>query len=158
MLLHMTASQNADRRIIDDMLCFSLYAASRATTQAYRRILKPWGLTYPQYLVLVELWEHEPRTVGELGGDLALDSGTLSPLLSRLEKLGHVARTRSSDDARVVAIHLTAQGHALRDELAHVSDEIRRCLAVSPAAARALLADLHAYTDAVDASNAAASA
>ncbi|WP_458042587.1 MULTISPECIES: MarR family winged helix-turn-helix transcriptional regulator [Bacteria] len=158
MLLHMTASQNADRRIIDDMLCFSLYAASRATTQAYRRILKPWGLTYPQYLVLVELWEHEPRTVGELGGDLALDSGTLSPLLSRLEKLGHVARTRSSDDARVVSIHLTAQGHALRDELAHVSDEIRRCLAVSPAAARALLADLHAYTDAVDASIAAASA
>ena len=154
----MTASQNADRRVIDDMLCFSLYAASRATTQAYRRILKPWGLTYPQYLVLIELWEHEPRTVGELGDDLALDSGTLSPLLSRLEKLGHVARTRSSEDARVVSIHLTAQGHALRGELAHVTDEIRRCLSISPAAARALLTELHAYTDAVDASNAAASA
>jgi len=148
----------ARQRAIDNMLCFSLYAASRATTQAYRRILKPWGLTYPQYLVLVELWESEPHTVGELGNDLALDSGTLSPLLSRLEKLGHVARTRSSDDARVVSIHLTAQGRALRGELAHVSGEIRRCLTVSPAAARALLAELHAYTDAVEASNAAASA
>ena len=153
----MTPSQNADGRAIDSMLCFSLYAASRATTQAYRRILKPWGLTYPQYLVLVELWERAPRTVGELGDDLALDSGTLSPLLSRLEKLGHVARTRSVADARVVSIGLTERGRALRGELSHVTDEIRRCLAVSPAAARALLADLHAYTDAVDASNAAAS-
>ncbi len=154
----MATSQNAEARAIDGMLCFALYAASRATTQAYRRILKPWGLTYPQYLVLIELWEREPRTVGELGDDLALDSGTLSPLLSRLEKLGHVARTRSSDDARVVSISLTAQGRALRAELAHVTDEIRRCLAVSPAAAGALLADLHAYTDAVDASTVAASA
>lgn len=154
----MATNEKAEQRAIDNMLCFSLYAASRATTQAYRRILKPWGLTYPQYLVLIELWEREPRTVGELGDDLALDSGTLSPLLSRLEKLGHVARTRSTDDARVVSIRLTPQGQALRGELAHVTDEIRRCLAVSPAAARALLADLHAYTDAVSASNAAASA
>ena len=153
----MATPHGADARAIDSMLCFSLYAASRATTQAYRRILKPWGLTYPQYLVLVELWEREPRTVGELGDDLALDSGTLSPLLSRLEKLGHVARTRSVADARVVSIGLTERGRALRGELSHVTDEIRRCLAVSPAAARALLADLHAYTDAVDASNAEAS-
>lgn len=154
----MTSVPQSGERAIDGMLCFSLYAASRATTQAYRRILKPWGLTYPQYLVLVELWESEPRTVGELGDDLALDSGTLSPLLTRLEKLGHVVRTRSSDDARVVSIGLTVQGRALRAELARVADEIRRCLTVSPAAAKALLADLHAYTDAVDASNAAASA
>ena len=154
----MTNAPPQGRRAIDEMLCFSLYAASRATTQAYRRILKPWGLTYPQYLVLIELWEREPRTVSELGDDLALDSGTLSPLLSRLEKLGHVMRTRSSEDARVVSISLTAQGHELRAELALVADEIRRCLTVSPAAAQALLADLHAYTDAMDASNAAASA
>lgn len=146
------------QRAIDGMLCFALYAASRATTQAYRRILKPWGLTYPQYLVLIELWEGEPRTVGELGDDLALDSGTLSPLLSRLEKLGHVVRSRSHDDARVVSISLTPQGRALRTELAQVADEMRRCLAVSPSATEALLTDLHAYTDAVGASNAAASA
>lgn len=151
----MVDSQSTDGRAIDGMLCFALYAASRATAQAYRRILKPWGLTYPQYLVLVELWEREPRTVGELGDDLALDSGTLSPLLSRLEKLGHVARTRSSDDARVVSIGLTARGRALRDELAHVAGEIRRCMAIAPGPARAMLAELRAYTDAVDASNAA---
>lgn len=151
----MTSDALGEPRALDNMLCFALYAASRATTQAYRRILKPWGLTYPQYLVLVELWEREPRTVGELGDDLALDSGTLSPLLSRLEKLGHVARTRSSEDARVVSIGLTDRGRALQSELAHVSGEIRRCIAIGPDAARAMLTELHAYTDAVDASNAA---
>lgn len=151
----MTPDAPAETRALDNMLCFALYAASRATAQAYRRILKPWGLTYPQYLVLVELWEREPLTVGELGEDLALDSGTLSPLLSRLEKLGHVARTRSSEDARVVSIGLTERGRALRDELAHVAGDIRRCMAVTPDVARRMLTELHAYTGAVDASNTA---
>lgn len=150
----MRSDATVEPRALDNMLCFALYAASRATTQAYRRILKPWGLTYPQYLVLVELWEHEPRTVGELGDDLALDSGTLSPLLSRLEKLGHVTRSRSREDARVVQIGLTAEGRGLQGELAHVSGEIRRCISITPAAGRGMLAQLHAYTDAVDASNA----
>lgn len=154
----MPPDRDAQGHALDNMLCFALYAASRATTQAYRRILKPWGLTYPQYLVLVELWEREPRTVGELGDDLALDSGTLSPLLSRLEKLGYVARARSSVDARVVSIGLTPQGQGLRDELAHVPGEIRRCMAIAPDPARAMLADLHAYTDGVAASNEALTA
>nr|WP_141933967.1 MarR family transcriptional regulator [Microbacterium sp. SLBN-146] len=140
------------------MVCFSLYAASRATTQAYRRILAPWGLTYPQYLVLVELWERDPRTVGELGDDLALDSGTLSPLLSRLEKAGHVVRERVSEDARVVSVRLTERGRRLRAELAHVAGELVRCSALSASNARALLAELHAYTDALDASLKSASA
>ncbi|MDL5485605.1 MarR family winged helix-turn-helix transcriptional regulator [Microbacterium wangruii] len=153
----MTEPQHTDERAIDGMLCFSLYAASRATTQVYRRLLKPSGLTYPQYLVLLELWEHESLTVSDLGRDLALDSGTLSPLLSRLENLGHVARTRSTADARVVTIALTASGRALRAELAHVPGEVFRCMAVSPATARAMLANLRAYTDAVEASNIAAS-
>ncbi len=153
----MADTQHTGERAIDGMLCFSLYAASRATTQVYRRLLKPWGLTYPQFLVLLELWGREPLTVSDLGRDLALDSGTLSPLLTRLENLGHVARTRSSEDARVVTISLTESGRALRAELAHVPGEVFRCMAVSPSAARALLANLHAYTDAVEASNAAAS-
>ena len=149
----MAPNRTSEARAIDNMLCFALYAASRATTQAYRRILKPWGLTYPQYLVLMELWEGEPRTVGELGHDLALDSGTLSPLLSRLEKLGHVARTRSSDDARVVSIGLTEQGRGLRAELSHVPGEIGRCTGLTLDGARGMVAELHDYTDAVNASN-----
>ena len=153
----MTDTQHTGERTIDGMLCFSLYAASRATTQVYRRLLKPWGLTYTQYLVLLELWERDPRTVGDVGRDLALDSGTLSPLLSRLENLGHVTRTRSTEDARVVTIGLTASGRALRAELAHVPGEVFRCMAVSPATAHAMLASLRAYTDSVEASNAAAS-
>lgn len=153
----MTETQHTGERAIDGMLCFSLYAASRATTQVYRRLLKPWGLTYPQYLVLLELWEREPLTVSELGRDLALDSGTLSPLLSRLEKLGFVARTRSSEDARMVAIGLTDSGRGLRADLAHVPGEVFRCMAVSPATAQSLLTGVRAYTDAVEASNAAAS-
>ncbi|WP_374113933.1 MarR family winged helix-turn-helix transcriptional regulator [Microbacterium jiangjiandongii] len=153
----MTDTQHTGERAIDGMLCFSLYAASRATTQVYRRLLKPWGLTYPQYLVLLELWERGPLTVSDLGSDLALDSGTLSPLLTRLEKLGHVARTRSSEDARVVTIGLTESGRALRTELAHVPGEVFRCMSVSPATAQALVANLRAYTDAVEASNIAAS-
>lgn len=152
----MASSEKTQERALDRMLCFSLYAASRATTQAYRRLLKPWSLTYPQYLVLIELWESQPRTVGELGDDLMLDSGTLSPLLSRLESLGYLARARSTADARVVAIHLTDAGLALRDELAHVPSEIARCMAISRASAVELVAELRYYTASVQASAAMA--
>ncbi|MFZ7087471.1 MarR family winged helix-turn-helix transcriptional regulator [Curtobacterium sp. RRHDQ10] len=105
---------------VDEMVCFSLYAASRATTQAYRALLAPWGLTYPQYLVLVLLWSDGPLTVGTLGDRLDLDSGTLSPLLKRMADAGVVVRTRSRDDERVVTVDLTDRGRALREDLAHV--------------------------------------
>jgi DNA-binding MarR family transcriptional regulator len=105
---------------VDEMVCFSLYAASRATTQAYRALLAPWGLTYPQYLVLVLLWTDGPQTVGGLGDRLDLDSGTLSPLLRRMEDAGVVVRTRSRDDERVVTIDVTDHGRQLRDDLSHV--------------------------------------
>lgn len=104
----------------DEMLCFSLYTASRATTQAYRELLDPWGLTYGQYLVLVVLWTEQELTVSALGEALLLDSGTLSPMLRRMETAGLVQRTRDSADQRVVVISLTHRGRALRDELAHV--------------------------------------
>lgn len=104
----------------DEMLCFSLYTASRATTQAYRELLDPWGLTYGQYLVLVVLWTEQELTVSALGDALQLDSGTLSPMLRRMEAAGLVQRTRDSADQRVVVISLTHRGRALRDELAHV--------------------------------------
>lgn len=94
-------------------MCFALYSASRAATAVYRPILDDLGLTYPQYLVMLVLWESEPRGVKELGQELGLDSGTLSPLLKRLEALGLVERRRSGDDERRVAIHLTTAGRDL---------------------------------------------
>jgi DNA-binding MarR family transcriptional regulator len=99
---------------LDRHLCFALYRASRAFTRAYAPLLEPIGLTYPQYLVFLALWERDGRAVHELGDCLALDSGTLTPLLKRLEQRGLIERRRRSDDERVVEIFLTATGRGLR--------------------------------------------
>jgi DNA-binding MarR family transcriptional regulator len=98
---------------LDRQVCFALYSASRAATAVYRPVLEDLGLTYPQYLAMLVLWENEPRGVKELGDELGLDSGTLSPLLKRLEALGLVERRRSGEDERRVAIHLTPAGRRL---------------------------------------------
>src|SRR3954454_4785619 len=103
-----------DPLLVDQQLCFALYNASRAVIRAYAPLLQPLGLTYPQYLVLLVLWERDGVAVKDLGARLALDSGTLTPLLKRLEERGYVARRRDTDDERVVRIHLTAAGRALR--------------------------------------------
>jgi DNA-binding MarR family transcriptional regulator len=95
-------------------LCFALYSASRAVINLYRPVLEPLGLTYPQYLVLLVLWEHGDTTVKNLGGELMLDSGTLSPLLKRMESAGLVRRARRPDDERSVLVSLTEAGAALR--------------------------------------------
>ncbi len=99
---------------LDQQLCFALYAATRAVTRAYAPLLEPLGLTYPQYLVMLVLWEHDRLPVHELGDRLALDSGTLTPLCKRLEQQGLVARARDDVDQRVVRIGLTPAGRALR--------------------------------------------
>lgn len=101
---------------IDEFVCFAMYTASHATTQAYREVLKPWRLTYPQYLALVVLAAGD-RSVRELGDELGLDSGTLSPLLRRLEDRGLVARRRDGDDERVVRASLTAAGREVHAEV-----------------------------------------
>ena len=110
--------------VTDEMVCFSLYAASRATTQLYRTLLEPWGLTYPQYLVLVALWREGEQTVSSLGELLQLDSGTLSPLLRRMEQSGLVVKERRSHDERVVTVATGPRGTELRAELAHVPSRI----------------------------------
>src|SRR5512141_147840 len=92
---------------LEDQLCFALYNASRALTRAYAPLLAPLGVTYPQYLVLLVLWERDGLPVKELGERLTLDSGTLTPLLKRLEHQGLVERRRGEDDERIVRIHLT---------------------------------------------------
>ena len=100
---------------LDNQVCFALYSASLAMTKLYKPLLDAIGLTYPQYLVMLVLWEGDGLTVSELGERLFLDSGTLTPLLKRLETSGHIARLRDVQDERRVRITLTAEGCALRD-------------------------------------------
>ncbi|WP_040338709.1 MarR family winged helix-turn-helix transcriptional regulator [Candidatus Blastococcus massiliensis] len=109
---------------LDDQLCFALYAASRAVTARYRPMLEAIGLTYPQYLVMMLLWEEDHQTVGQLGSRLALDSGTLSPLLKRLTAAGLVTRHRRLEDERSVAIALTDDGRALQEKAYGISQEM----------------------------------
>lgn len=106
------------------MLCFSIYAAGHAFTQLYRPLLDRLGLTYPQYLVMVTLWNRDGQNVKELGRTLFLDSSTLTPLLKRLDAAGLVTRTRNPRDEREVLLHLTPAGQALKGEAA----EIMRCV------------------------------
>jgi MarR family transcriptional regulator, organic hydroperoxide resistance regulator len=111
----MAADKDAlDALHLDRQLCFALYSASRAVTRAYGPLLEPLGVTYPQYLVMLVLWEEESASVKELGARLALDSGTLTPLLKRLEQRGLVSRRRDADDERIVRIELTTAGKQLR--------------------------------------------
>ena len=99
---------------LDRQLCFALYSASLAMTKAYKPMLAELGLTYPQYLVMLALWQHGSQRVGELGERLGLDSGTLTPLAKRLQTLGLIERKRSDVDERQVEISLTAEGKKLR--------------------------------------------
>ena len=101
---------------LDNQVCFALYSASLAMTKLYKPLLDQIGLTYPQYLVMLVLWEQDGVTVSELGERLFLDSGTLTPLLKRLEAQGQIARLRDVQDERRVRITLTAEGRALRDQ------------------------------------------
>jgi MarR family transcriptional regulator, organic hydroperoxide resistance regulator len=110
---------------LDAQLCFPLYAATRAVTRAYGALLAETGLTYPQYLALLALWGADgPMTVGELGARLRLDSGTLTPLLKRLESAGHVSRSRAAADERRVRVEVTESGWRLRDRVAGVPLEL----------------------------------
>lgn len=99
--------------LLDAQLCFSLYAASRAMTAAYAPLLEPLGLTYPQYLVMLVLWEADGLSVKDVGARLQLDSGTLTPLLKKLEAQGLLTRARDDQDARVLRVTLTRAGRAL---------------------------------------------
>ncbi|MDB5867836.1 MAG: transcriptional regulator, MarR family [Polaromonas sp.] len=105
---------------LDNQLCFALYSTSLAMTRLYKPLLKALGITYPQYLALLVLWEHDGLTVSELGERLFLDSGTLTPLLKRLEASGLVSRLRAVEDERRVHIRLTPAGYALKAEAAHI--------------------------------------
>lgn len=109
---------------LENQLCFAIVTAARNVVSIYRPVLEPLGLTHPQYLVMLALWERAPRSLRELADELAMEPATLSPLVKRLEAQGRVARGRSADDERVLEISLTADGHALRREALRVPGEI----------------------------------
>ncbi len=113
-----------DLLALDRQVCFALAAASRTVISLYRPILAPMGLTHPQYLVMLALWERSPRTVRDIGEALSLEPATLSPLLKRLETGGLVTRTRKADDERSLDVELTAAGKALRAQAEKVPGQI----------------------------------
>ena len=108
---------------VEDMLCFAIYSANHAMNRFYQPLLKELGLTYPQYLALLALWRKNDQTVGELGETLFLESNTLTPLIKRLEALGHVTRMRDPKDERQVRVSLTPQGRSLEAEAACVPEK-----------------------------------
>ncbi|MGH1417334.1 MAG: MarR family winged helix-turn-helix transcriptional regulator [Hyphomicrobiaceae bacterium] len=110
--------------LLDSQLCFALYAASRAVTKSFRDFLGPMGITYPQYLVLVVLWENDGSTISEVGRRLHLDSGTLTPLMKRLESDGIVERRRGTRDEREVEVWLTQSGIDLKPKAAHAQASV----------------------------------
>jgi DNA-binding MarR family transcriptional regulator len=119
-----TSSEPVEALHLDRQLCFALYGAANRMTRLYRPLLDALGLTYPQYLAMLVLWEASPRTVGALGEALDLESSTLTPLLKRLETQGLVARTRDPEDERRVIVALTSAGVALRDRARTVPEQL----------------------------------
>jgi DNA-binding MarR family transcriptional regulator len=109
---------------LESQVCFALVTAARNVVSIYRPVLEPLGLTHPQYLVMLALWENSPRSLGELAAELAMEPATLSPLVKRLEAQGRVTRGRSRGDERVLAIALTSEGRALRERALEVPAQI----------------------------------
>jgi DNA-binding MarR family transcriptional regulator len=119
-----TNSRSEDGKRVGRQLSFALYSAANRVIRLHKPFLEPLGLTYPQFLVMLALYEHRPRTVGELGLELGMDNGTLTPLLKRLQSAGLVTRIRDQHDERRVIIDLTDAGEALREEACSVPDKI----------------------------------
>jgi DNA-binding MarR family transcriptional regulator len=141
---------------LDDQLCFALYTASRAIVGRYRPLLDALGLTYPQYLVMLVLWERGDSTVTGIGNALKLETGTLSPLLKRLEEAGFITRTRREDDERSVLVSLTAAGRALEERVAETQVRVGEATGLSRRAAAELREVLHGLADRLRSENAAA--
>lgn len=129
---------------LDNQLCFALYAASHAIKKAYRPLLDELGLTYPQYLILLVLWSNDALKVSDIGQRLHLDSGTLTPVLKRLESVGLVTRARRAQDEREVEVALTPEGRGLRARAVAVRKQIVHQLKMSDREIAALRSDLDA--------------
>ena len=146
-----TAPPETEALKLSNQLCFAVYAAAHALNKTYKPLLEPLDLTYPQYLVMLVLWEGDGLTVKELRERLFLDSGTLTPLLKRLAGMGYVTRSRDAEDERRVLVTLTADGLALRDRLAAVPESFLACLGTDASVAGALRDQLAALTASLEA-------
>ncbi|MCY1696237.1 MarR family winged helix-turn-helix transcriptional regulator [Curtobacterium sp. SL109] len=144
------ASTELDPLTLDRQLCFALAATSRSVIGLYRDLLDPLGLTHPQYLVMLALWEQDPRSVRAIADELHLDSATLSPLLKRLEAAGYLRRTRSAADERQLEVSLTTAGRALRERARAVPVAVADRLGWPVARLEALKDELTALLDVVD--------
>jgi len=142
----MTKADRVRASVLDEQLCFALYTASRAMTSCYRPMLDAMGLTYPQFLVLLVLWERGDSSVTGIGTALQLETGTLSPLLKRLETTGFITRTRQAEDERSVVVGLTDAGRALEERAATVQREVSDATGMTDDEIAALRATLQRLT------------
>ena len=133
-----TVKTEFDPLLLDNQLCFPLYACARKVVNLYTPYFQPLGITYTRYLVFLVLWERDGISVRELGERLYLDSGTLTPLLKKMEEAGYLTRERSKADGRVVLVHLTEQGRALRAACAEIPLRLGGCLPISAEEAKVL--------------------
>lgn len=139
-----------DQLLLENQLCFPLYACSRAITRAYGPLLERVGLTYTQYVTMMALWEYGPTSVKELGERLFLDSGTLTPLLKKLEARGYVRRTRDKDDERRLVVSLTPEGEALENEVADIPRQMACSITLSPEEAAQFVRLLYKVIEGLD--------
>ena len=135
---------------LDSFLCFAVYSAGHAFNRAYKSLLDKLGLTYPQYLLMVALWEQDDQTVGALGGKMFLESSTLTPLIKRLESIGLLVRTRDPLDERQVRVRLTARGTALREEALEVPPCVLDASGLKPEDLRRLASDIFALRNTLE--------
>jgi DNA-binding MarR family transcriptional regulator len=134
---------------LDDQLCFALYGASMAIQRAYKPLLDELGITYPQFLVLSSLWEHDGQTVGGIARRLDLESSTLTPLMKRLERAGFVRRARRPENEREVVVSLTESGRAMRERTLCLPIRLFEAASMTPARLVALLGEVKAFREAV---------
>jgi len=137
--------------LLDNQMCFPLYAAARQVVNTYNPLLKPYGLTYTQYIVFLALWEAGKVKVGDLGKRLYLDCGTLTPLLKKMEESGWISRCRCKQDERVVYVSVTDEGWKMREELQHIPEQVGGCIAMDAEDAAQLYTLLHKLLDAMEA-------
>ncbi len=148
MNVHTTPSSKVDAEdlILDDQLCFALYAASNAIVRAYRPLLAQIGLTYPQYIVMLTLWQDGPGTTRSIADRLRLAPNAITPLIDRLEAAGFIRRERDTSDRRVVHVKLTPTGRALRARAARVQAQVACDTGLDPQALEAMRQDLVALS------------
>lgn len=140
---------------LGNQLCFPIYACARKITTAYTPLLRPFGLTYTQYITLMVLWEEQEIAVHDLGERLYLDSGTLSPVLKKLEKMGYVTRERKKEDERVVIARITEEGRTLEQKLEHVPEALacqinRKKAVITPKEAERMKKELYRIIEALN--------